>query len=103
MSTPRTYTTSMRSVFDGRRCIGFVLPRGRSGWEAFDANDVSLGRFPTAKEAADCLWPRGALVMSVVLTAERSSGAETAQGRRETERGHRETGRGHSETAGRSS
>jgi len=33
----------MLSVYDGRQCIGFVLARGRSGFEAFDADEKSLG------------------------------------------------------------
>jgi hypothetical protein len=33
MSQPFSYVT------DGRECIGFILPRGRSGFEAFDRNE----------------------------------------------------------------
>jgi hypothetical protein len=43
------------SVYDGRVCIGFVLPRGKLGWEAFDADDNSVGTFKTQAEAAAAL------------------------------------------------
>ena len=38
---------AMASVYDGRSCVGFVLARGRSGFEAFDAAEHSLGMFET--------------------------------------------------------
>ncbi len=43
------------SVYDGSRCIGFLMPRGRQGIEAFDADDRSLGLFLTQKSAADAV------------------------------------------------
>jgi hypothetical protein len=43
--------TPMLSVYDGRTCIGFVLARGRRGFESFDAAENSLGMFPTRDEA----------------------------------------------------
>jgi hypothetical protein len=39
------------SVYDGRQCVGFVLARGRRGYEAFTAGERSLGVFET-KDAA---------------------------------------------------
>jgi hypothetical protein len=36
-------------------CIGFLLPRGRLGVEAFDTNDRSLGIFPNMKVAAEAI------------------------------------------------
>jgi hypothetical protein len=42
----------MSSVYYGQRCIGFVLNRGRDGFEAFNAEQQSLGLFPTRNEAA---------------------------------------------------
>lgn len=36
-------------------CIGFILARGQSGFEAYDAADHTLGIFPTAKSAADAI------------------------------------------------
>jgi hypothetical protein len=47
--------TPMVSVFDGRRCLGWIYRRGRSGFEVFDANEVSLGLFETEREALDAL------------------------------------------------
>ena len=37
----------MLSVYDGRRCVGFVVARGRRGYEAFTAGECSLGVFET--------------------------------------------------------
>jgi hypothetical protein len=50
MSKPAP-TTGMLSVYDGRQCIGFVLPRGRQGFEAARADDQSLGIFPDKRDA----------------------------------------------------
>jgi hypothetical protein len=43
------------SVYDGRECIGFILARGRTGFEAFDRNERSAGLFPTQQAAAAAL------------------------------------------------
>jgi hypothetical protein len=43
------------SVYSGQHCIGHLLPRGKAGVEAFDADDHSLGTFPTQKAAADVI------------------------------------------------
>jgi len=40
------------AVYDGRACLGHVLGRGRAGFEAFDADNGSLGIFPSQREAA---------------------------------------------------
>jgi hypothetical protein len=50
-----TSETPMSFVNDGRRCIGFLLNRGRSGVEAFDIDTRSLGVFASAKVAADAV------------------------------------------------
>jgi hypothetical protein len=42
-------------VYDGRTCLGHVLNRGRQGYEAFDANDRSVGIFKTQAEATEAL------------------------------------------------
>jgi predicted DNA-binding transcriptional regulator AlpA len=39
----------------GTVCLGFVFPRGKMGFEAFDADTASLGLFETAKAAADAV------------------------------------------------
>ena len=44
---------AMLSVYDGQRCLGHIIARGKRGFEAFDADDCSLGTFPTEHEAAD--------------------------------------------------
>jgi hypothetical protein len=41
----------MISVYSGRECIGWVFARGRSGFEAYDAAQQSLGIFATQREA----------------------------------------------------
>jgi hypothetical protein len=48
----------MVSVYDGRDCLGFVLDRGKLGFEAFDREARSLGMFSTQREAADALEVR---------------------------------------------
>jgi hypothetical protein len=47
--TPLVYVTA------GRKAIGFVLARGRSGFEAFTADEQSLGLFKTQAQAADAV------------------------------------------------
>ena len=48
-----TSTTPLAYVYDGRRCLGHILDRGKTGFEAFNQDDKSLGFFPTSKEAAN--------------------------------------------------
>jgi hypothetical protein len=48
------------SVFDGRKCLGIVLSRGPKGYEAFTADERSLGLFPTQEAAANALSAAGA-------------------------------------------
>ena len=40
-------TVPMLSVYDGQVCIGWVLERGRAGFEAFSDREQSLGVFAT--------------------------------------------------------
>lgn len=46
---------SMISVYAGQLCIGHVISRGKSGFEAFNASDISLGTFPTRRAAIDAI------------------------------------------------
>ena len=46
-----TTTTPLASVYDV--CIGWVLARGRRGYEAFTAGERSLGMFDTRDAAVD--------------------------------------------------
>jgi hypothetical protein len=48
-------TAALLSVFDGRHCAGFLLHRGPAGWEAFTADEISLGVFPTRQDAANAI------------------------------------------------
>jgi hypothetical protein len=45
----------MVSVYSGRACLGFIIARGRGGFEAFDRDEQSLGFFPTNVAAADAV------------------------------------------------
>ena len=47
--------TAMLSVYDGQRCLGHIIVRGKRGFEAFDADDNSLGVFLSDHEAADAV------------------------------------------------
>ena len=47
--------TPMSYIHDGRECIGFIYSRGRAGYEAFDAEQRSLGMFKMQLEAADAI------------------------------------------------
>jgi hypothetical protein len=52
--TPIT-TTPMVSVYSGQQCIGFIIARGKLGFECFDAEQRSRGIFPTQREAVAAL------------------------------------------------
>jgi hypothetical protein len=46
---------TLLTIYSGRECIGLILNRGKSGWEAFDADQHSLGIFATEQAAADAI------------------------------------------------
>jgi hypothetical protein len=48
----------LQAVYDGQRCIGHLLLRGKLGVEAFDADNRSLGIYPDMKLAADAVCER---------------------------------------------
>jgi hypothetical protein len=50
---------SLLSVYDGQRCIGHVLARGKTGFEAFDAEERAIGIYATQREAANAIMERG--------------------------------------------
>jgi len=52
MTTRPLNTSTMLCVTDGRRCAGFLINRGKAGWEAYSANEISLGVFSNMAEAA---------------------------------------------------
>jgi hypothetical protein len=57
----RTFSTApLLSAYDGRHCVGFVLPRGKVGFEAFDHNEQSCGLFATRELAIAALSTAGA-------------------------------------------
>jgi hypothetical protein len=57
MST-RTTRPSLVSVYDGRKCLGFIFARGCRGYEAFSADERSLGVFLDQREALDAVTER---------------------------------------------
>ena len=42
-------------VYDGRHCLGFILARGKLGFEAMARDERSLGLFQTQREAATAI------------------------------------------------
>jgi hypothetical protein len=48
-------TAPMSYVYAGREVLGFILARGKAGFEAFDREEQSLGMFTTQREAADAI------------------------------------------------
>jgi hypothetical protein len=44
--------SAMVSVYSGRACLGFIITRGREGFEAYDQQERSLGFFKTQQDAA---------------------------------------------------
>ena len=56
MTPTHAQAAPLVSVFnDDGRCLGFLLPRGLVGFEAFTADEQSVGTFPAAKQAAGAL------------------------------------------------
>jgi hypothetical protein len=51
-----TSTAPMSYIYDGRACLGFVLSRGRAGFEALDRDERSLGLYPTTPAAANAVF-----------------------------------------------
>jgi hypothetical protein len=51
----RVAISRLAYVYDGRECRGFVLSRGRAGFEAFDREERSLGLYPAAPAAANAV------------------------------------------------
>jgi hypothetical protein len=48
-------TTPLCSIYDGRELAGWIIARGKRGFEAFDAGERSLGTFKTQAEAINKL------------------------------------------------
>jgi hypothetical protein len=51
----KTTTAPLSYIYDGRACLGFILARGRAGFEAFTADEQSLGLFKTQAQAANAV------------------------------------------------
>jgi hypothetical protein len=43
--------TSLSYVLTNDRCVGYLIKRGKTGFEAFDADDRSLGTFAAEDDA----------------------------------------------------
>jgi hypothetical protein len=52
MTVRTTAKPTMLSVYEGQIPIGFLLNRGRFGFEAFDSEKRSLGVYRTQREGA---------------------------------------------------
>ena len=63
-------TAPMLSVYYGKTCIGFIIARGKLGFESFSADLVSLGTFPTQREAADAISEKNSLIQEEVPPTE---------------------------------
>jgi hypothetical protein len=50
--TARIAISPLAYVYNGRECLGFVLARGKLGFEALDREGHSRGLFSTQREAA---------------------------------------------------
>ena len=59
------------SVYDDRSLLGVILARGRSGFEAYAADDHSLGLFPSPRKAA------AAITMTRPWVAQKTAGTGT--------------------------
>jgi hypothetical protein len=53
-----TVVSPLTYVYDGRHCLGFILARGKSGFEALDRDEQSLGLFPSQRDAANAIATR---------------------------------------------
>jgi len=47
-------------IYGGRQCLGFILRRGKLGFEAIDREEVSLGLFKTPSAAANAAFSAAA-------------------------------------------
>ena len=56
--TARVAISPLAYVYDGRECLGFVLARGKLGFEALDREAHSLGIFSTQRQAATAIMRR---------------------------------------------
>jgi hypothetical protein len=55
MTTTKSPAVPLVSIYDGQRCLGFILARGKTGFEAFAADEQSLGLFQSQREAVATL------------------------------------------------
>ena len=51
-----TITSPLSYVYDGTRCLGFILKRGKLGFEAIDREEASLGIFKTQTAATNAIF-----------------------------------------------
>ena len=55
MSAPVKQPSNWLALYTGTTCIGHALWRGKTGVEAFNVDDRSIGLFPTLKDATAAL------------------------------------------------
>jgi hypothetical protein len=58
MSVSPKAVSTWAAIYDGQRCIGHIFHRGKNGWEAFNADDETIGFFKSPAEAANALESR---------------------------------------------
>jgi hypothetical protein len=56
MNTNGSTAPLMWTIVTDAGAIGFLLNRGKTGWEAFDRDGNSLGIFQTDREASDAVY-----------------------------------------------
>jgi hypothetical protein len=52
-------SSAAMSVYDGPRCIGFIIAHGRTSYESLDVDQQFVGLFSHEGEAAAALWRIG--------------------------------------------
>jgi hypothetical protein len=43
------------SIYAGQQFVGYLLPIGKAGFQAFDSDDHLIGTYPTLKSASDAV------------------------------------------------
>jgi hypothetical protein len=71
---------SALAIYSGQVCLGHILPRGKAGVEAFDADDKSLGIFPDQKAAADAVSQQREIPAQAGNRRRTDSGTEGTEG-----------------------
>jgi len=52
------FMNNMAWIADDGHCVGFIIRRGKTGFEAFTSDEKSLGVFPTKPAAARAVFQK---------------------------------------------